>query len=133
MCACLPEPVIAFLERPNPAVMAVVRNGDEPVSVPTWYLYLDGAILVNMLRTRKRLQYLRNGSHVSLTVLGDGDWYRHVSVQGRVREIVPDEDYRDADRLSRHYIGAPHTPRSGERASVWVDVEHWHAWRVEGD
>lgn len=129
----LPEPVVAFLVRPNPAVMAVVRNGNEPVSVATWYLFLDGSILVNMLETRKRLKYVRNQPHVSLTVLGDGDWYRHVSLQGKVRQIIQDEDYEDADRLSRHYIGVPHTPRLGARVSLWIDISQWHAWRVEVD
>lgn len=127
----LPDPIVAFLEAPNPAVMSVVRDGDQPVSVATWYLFLDGAILVNMLATRKRLRHIVTGSPVSLTVLADGDWYRHVSLQGRVREIVTDVGYRDANRLSMHYVGAPHTPRSGKRVSVWVDVTHYHAWRVE--
>ena len=133
MSVDLPGEIVAFLERPNPAVMAVVRDGSHPVSVPTWYVLRDGRILVNLDSRRKRLRYVEEGSPVSLTVLADGDWYRHVSLQGRVREIVPDPDHHDADLLSRHYIGVPHTPRDGDRVSLWIDVERWHAWRIDGD
>ncbi len=131
--AVLPKSVSTFLSLPNPAVMAVIRGGDTPISVPTWYLLMDGSILVNMLQTRKRLKYVSDGSHVSLTVLGDGDWYRHVSLQGHVRAIVADENYEDADRLSRHYIGTPHVPRAGGRTSLWIEIDRWHAWRIDDD
>src|SRR5690606_38253793 len=96
----LPHSVAAFLERPNPAVMALVRADGRPVSVPTWYLYADGALLVNLLASRARARHLHPGGPVSLTVLADGDWYRHVSLTGTVREVLPDDGYRDADRLS---------------------------------
>lgn len=130
MSALLPDHVVEFLRRPNPAVMAVVRDGVQPVSVATWYMLLGDSVLVNMFEARRRLRHLRVAPHVSLTVLGADDWYRHVSLQGRVGRIVDDEDYADADLLSRHYIGAPHLPRAGRRVSVWIDVKTWHEWRI---
>jgi PPOX class probable F420-dependent enzyme len=113
--------------------MAVVRPDGRPISVPTWYLYADGALLVNLLASRARARHLHAGAPVSLTVLADGDWYRHTSLTGTVREVLPDDDYRDADRLSEHYIGVPHTPRNGSRLSVRIDVVGWYAWRVDED
>ena len=130
MAVELPEQVGSFLRRPNPAVMAVVRQDGRPLSVATWYLYVDGEILVNLQADRARARHLHPSAPVSLTVLADGDWYRHVSLWGRVREVVPDEGYADADRLSDYYAGVPHTPRGADRISVRIGIDGWHGWRV---
>src|SRR6476469_5427221 len=99
----LPDDVTALLARPNPAVIASNRPDGQPVSVATWYLWQDGRVLVNMDQGRKRLEYLRADPRVTLTVLADGDWYTHVSLQGRVVELVDDEAMVDIDRIATHY------------------------------
>ena len=58
----VPAKIDQFLARPNPAVIATVRPDGQPVSVPTWYLWEDGRVLVNMDESRKRLQYLLCGA-----------------------------------------------------------------------
>ena len=84
-------------------------------------------MLVNMDDARKRLEHLRKDPRVSLTVL-DQDWYRHVSLQGRVVEITPDADlyrHRPAlDALPRPAVSQPHSPRT----NAWIEIDHWHAW-----
>jgi hypothetical protein len=60
-------------------------------------------------------------------LLGKDDWYRHVTLRGRVVEL--DEDaLDDIDRLSRHYMGQPYSQRDRRRVSAWIEVETWHAW-----
>lgn len=51
---------------------------------------------------RKRLEYLRSDPRVSLTALAAADWYTHVSLQGRVVELLDDENLIDIDRISTH-------------------------------
>ena len=124
----LPDPVRAFLTDPQPAVIASVRPDGQPVSVPTWYL-LDGAeVLVNMDAGRRRLDYLRADPRVSLSVLDGGDWYTHVSLQGRIVRWRDDEGLADIDRLSRHYRGVAYPNRDRPRISAWIAVERWHGW-----
>src|SRR5215211_9177632 len=53
----------------------------------TWYLWEGGRILVNMDEGRARLEYVRRDPRVSLTVLDGDDWYRHVSLRGRVASL----------------------------------------------
>ena len=65
---------------------------------------------------------------MSLTVLDGDDWYRHVSLRGRVVSIEPDEGLRDIDRLSQLYRGAPYASRDSPRESAWIEVDTWHAW-----
>ena len=42
----LPAPVEELLAQPNHATISSLRPDGQPVSVPTWYLYENGRILV---------------------------------------------------------------------------------------
>ena len=132
--AIFPPDVRELLEQPNPAVITSVRPDGQPVSVATWYLMDGERVLVNMDEGRKRLDYLRADPRVSLTALAEGDWYTHVSMQGRVVEMSDDLDLEGIDRLSKHYRGRPYTNRDRGRVNAWIEVERWHGWgQVEQD
>lgn len=124
----LPEDVGAMLSRPNYATISTVRPDGQPVSVPTWYLFDNGRVLVNMDAGRRRLDYMRNDPRVSLTAMDPGDWVTHVSVQGRVVELADDPEFVDIDRLARHYTGKPYYNRDRPRISAWIEIDQWHAW-----
>ncbi len=126
----LPDELQALLREPNPAVMASLKPDGGPLSVATWYLWDDARVLVNLDHSRARLEHLRTDARVSLTVLDTDDWYRHVSLRGRVAEIVEDLGLKDIDRISDHYRGEPYPNRDSQRFSVWIDVDSWHAWNV---
>src|SRR4029450_13554237 len=99
----LPDRVVDFLRRPNPAVMATVAADGRPITVATWYLLEDtGRVLLGLDAKRARLQHMRADPRVSLTVLSKADWGTHVSVQGRVVSIADDVGLHDIDRLARH-------------------------------
>ena len=124
----LPDRIRTFLAQPQPAIIASVRPDGQPVSVATWYLLDGDEVLVNMDAGRRRLAYLRADPRVSLTVLDSGDWYSHVSLQGRIVRWRDDEGLGDIDRLSRHYRGVAYPTRDRPRVSAWVAVERWHGW-----
>jgi len=124
----LPSDVQELLQKPNPAVITTLRRDGQPVSVATWYLYEDGKILVNMDESRKRLAHLRHDPRVSLTALAEGDWYTHVSVQGKVVEMVDDDGLADIDKLSAHYTGKAYRNRDNARVSARIEIESWHGW-----
>jgi hypothetical protein len=65
---------------------------------------------------------------VSLTAIGAEDWYRHVTLRGRVVALEDDEDLAGIDRLSRHYLGADYGHRDDPRVNGWIEIERWHAW-----
>ncbi|WP_328473109.1 PPOX class F420-dependent oxidoreductase [Streptomyces sp. NBC_00448] len=124
----LPEDAIAMLGKANPAVITTLRPDGQPVSTATWYLWEDGRVLVNMDEGRKRVEHLRNDPRVTLTVLDKDGWYTHISLVGRIGEIVPDEGLADIDRLSQQYTGKPYARRDRARVSAWIEVERWHGW-----
>lgn len=124
----LPDAVAELLTHPNHATITSLRASGQPVSVPTWYLYENGRILVNMDEGRKRLEYLRNDPRVALSAMDPEDWVTHVSLQGRVVEFVDDPDLADIDRIARHYTGKPYYVRDRTRVSAWIEIDRWHAW-----
>jgi PPOX class probable F420-dependent enzyme len=118
-----------LLRKPNPAVIATLRTDGQPVSVATWYLLEDDdRVLVNMDRSRKRVQHMREDPRVTLTALDESDWYTHISIIGRVVEIKDDEGLADIDRLSIHYGNGPYPNRESPRVSAWIQVDRWHGW-----
>ncbi|MFD0903285.1 PPOX class F420-dependent oxidoreductase [Actinomadura sediminis] len=124
----LPPEADALLARPNPCVIATLRSDGAPVSAPTWYLWEDGRVLVNMDEGRVRLGHLRRDPRVSVTVLDGDDWYTHVTLIGHVAELRDDTDLADIDRLARHYTGEPYPERTRGRVSAWIRVDRWHGW-----
>ncbi|GHJ39393.1 PPOX class F420-dependent oxidoreductase [Streptomyces sp. TS71-3] len=124
----LPEAQIAMLKKPNPAVIGTVRADGQPVSAATWYLWVDGRILVNMDEGRKRLVHMRNDPRVTLTVLNGQDWYSHVTIIGHVAEFLADSDLSDIDSLSTHYTGKQYPQRDRGRISAWIEVDRWSGW-----
>ncbi|GGT28085.1 PPOX class F420-dependent oxidoreductase [Streptomyces chromofuscus] len=124
----LPPEAEALLARPNPCVMATLRSDGTPVSTPTWYLWEDGRVLINLDQGRVRLRHLQRDPRVTLTVLDADDWYTHVTLIGRVARTYDDEQLADIDRLSRQYTGEPYPARARARVSAWIQVERWHGW-----
>jgi PPOX class probable F420-dependent enzyme len=117
-----------FLSRPNPSVIATLQPDGSPHTAATWYLWEGGRVLVNMDEGRTRLDYLRADPRVSITILGQDDWYYHVTLIGRVVSLEADTDLVDIDRLSNQYRGEDYHQRARGRFSAWIEVEQWHAW-----
>ena len=62
------------------------------------------------------------------TIFVGGDWYKHVSLIGRVQEIRRDPDLHDIDRLSQHYTGKPFGNRARDSWTAELEVHRWHGW-----
>ena len=56
------------------------------------------------------------------------DWITHVSLQGRVVELVDDPDLADIDRLATHYTGRPYRLRDRPRVTAHIAIDRWHGW-----
>lgn len=128
----IPSEIDAFLREPNPAVLATLRPDGSPDTAATWYDWADGLVLLNMAASRRRLEFMRRDPRVSLDVLAREDWYRHVSLRGRIVRIEDDADLADIDRLALRYTGKPFRKRNERRVSAWLRPEAWHAWPPPG-
>ena len=127
----LPPELDQFLSQPNPAVIATMRPDGSPHTAATWYVWEGGRVLVNMDEGRKRLDHLTADPRVSITVLGQGGWYHHVTLVGTA-QLEDDPDLAAIDRISTHYMGSPYSQRDRRRVSAWIEVESWHSWAGGG-
>jgi PPOX class probable F420-dependent enzyme len=130
--APVPPELDEFLSRPNHAVVATLRPDGSPHTAVTWYGWEDGRVLLNMEDTRLRLRWLRPGAPLALSVIDAGDFYRHVSLLGRVAEVSRDADLANIDRLAQRYTGGPYANREANRVSAWMEVESWHGFLPDG-
>ena len=69
---------------------------------------------------------------VSLTVLDEQDWYRHVSLFGSVVKFVDDVNLADIDRLCLRYTRKAFANRAAKRVSAWIEPKGWHGWDDDG-
>lgn len=124
----LDDEVRELLLKPNPCVMATLRKDGSPVSVPTWYRLVGDRIHLNLDAGRVRLQHMRRDPRVALSIIDADEWTTHVSIQGRVTEIVDDPDLAGIDSLARHYTGQEYFNRDRPRVDAWVEIDSVHAW-----
>jgi PPOX class probable F420-dependent enzyme len=124
----MPREVEELLDAPNMAVIATLRTDGRPHAVPTWYEWAGEHLLVNMDRTRRRLEHLRRDPRVALTVMLRDDWYSHVSFLGDVVELRDDPDLADIDRLSLRYRGEPYWNRERESVTALIRPLSWFGW-----
>lgn len=117
-----------LLLKPNPAVMATLRKDGSPVTVPTWYRLVGDRIHLNLDTTRVRLQHIQRDPRVALSIMESGNWTTHVSIQGRVVEIVDDPELEGIDSLAQHYTGQNYFNRGGARVDAWVEIDRVHVW-----
>lgn len=124
----MPDEMESFLAEPNPAVVATIRPDGLPHSVPTWYEWSGGLLLLNMDRSRRRLKHLAPGRPVALSVMARSDWYSHVSFIGEVSELRDDPALVDIDRLSFRYRGRPYRDRTRESVTALIRPSQWFTW-----
>jgi len=128
----LPPAIEALVRAANPAVVASVRANGTPHSAATWYDWEDGRVLLNMDASRLRLRFLKHNPAVSLTILDNANWYRHITLVGHIEEMHADEGLREIDRLAMRYVGTPYPERTHPRVTAWMRVTSWHGWDATG-
>jgi PPOX class probable F420-dependent enzyme len=124
----VPKDVDEFLSRPNGAVIATLRPDGSPHTAATWYDWEDGRVLLNMDASRVRLGYMRRDRRVSLTAIDLEQWYRQVTLMGRIVSIEDDPELADIDRLARRYTGREYRDRNRRSVSAWLEPERWYGW-----
>lgn len=127
----LPDRVVEFLQKPNPAVLGTVSPSGRPQVTPVWFLYEDGHLLVNTAQGRAKLRNVERNPRVTLTVLDRDDPYTYVQISGRVVRLDREHGAHDIDRLSMRYRGRPFTfsPTNRPENRVSLIIE---PGRVEG-
>jgi PPOX class probable F420-dependent enzyme len=124
----LPPEADQLLRKANPAVIATLREDGSPHTAVTWYDWDGQRFLVNMDAARVRLKHMRRDPRVSLSVMDGAEWYRQVTIFGRVVEIRDDPEFKDIDRLCLRYTRRQFQNRLRARISAMIEPVGWYGW-----
>ena len=90
-------------------VATVMKDGSPQVS-PVWANYEDGHIMINTAEGRIKHKNILRDPRVAVSVVSKDNPLDMTTIRGRVEEIVPDYDYKHADRLTKQYMGRDRYP-----------------------
>jgi nitroimidazol reductase NimA-like FMN-containing flavoprotein (pyridoxamine 5'-phosphate oxidase superfamily) len=105
----------AFLADVHVGVLAIDEPGRGPMSAPIWYLYDDGAVVMNIDGDSVKAKLARTAGRASLTVQTEAAPYKYVTVEG---PVTLEAGTYEALRMAVRYLG--------EELGKWYVDEYEH-------
>lgn len=103
-----------FLQDVHVGVLSVAASdGRPPASVPIWYEYTDGHILINTGARSRKAHLIKQAGVVSLVVQREEPPYQYVVVEGTVVDTTEPAPRDVRESIAIRYLGA-----AGGRAFV---------------
>ena len=86
-----------------------MKDGSPQLS-PVWGDYEDGHILINTAEGRIKHKNVLRDPRVAVSVVDNNNPLDMTTIRGKVVEIIPDYDYKHADRLTKKYMNKEKYP-----------------------
>ena len=102
--------VVKLFSEKNLVYIATVMKDGAPQVSPVWANYDDGYILVNTAEGRIKHKNVLRDSRVAVSVVSTGNPLDMTTIRGIVEELIPDYEYKHADKLTQQYMGKKHYP-----------------------
>jgi nitroimidazol reductase NimA-like FMN-containing flavoprotein (pyridoxamine 5'-phosphate oxidase superfamily) len=122
----------AFLAGLHVGVLAVDEPGRGPHSLPIWYLYEDGEVLIGIDGPSRKAALLRAAGRATMTVQTETAPYNYVSIEGPVAlEPASHDELELAVRYLGDEIGpwyVENNPRTPDSVTVRLRPEHWRTF-----
>lgn len=99
-----------ILEKKSFAHLATLMPDGTPQVSPVWVDYVDGKILVNSARGRRKDKNLQHDPRVALSVTDPDNPYRALMIRGRVVGITTDGADAHIDKMAKKYMGQDKYP-----------------------
>ena len=114
------DKVIKLFSEKNLVFIATIMKDGSPQLSPVWANYDDGFILVNTAEGRIKHKNILRDPRVAVSVVSKDNPLDMTTIRGTVVEIISDEQYHHADKLTQQYMGREHYPfkREGEKRIV---------------
>ena len=108
-----------FSEKNLVYIATVMRDGAPQVS-PVWANYDDGYILVNTAEGRIKHKNILRDPRVAISVVSTDNPLDMITIRGVVEKLIPDYEYKHADKLTQQYMGKKNYPfkRDGEKRVI---------------
>jgi len=109
--------------RPNHAVVGTLRPEGSLQVTPVWVDLQGDRVVINSVLGRAKVRNLERDPRVTVTVMDAADWYRWVSVEGRVVEARREGAADHIEAVSQHYTGRAFRDLAPGEVRVMLFVE----------
>ena len=110
MTKLLDDKVVQLFSGKNLVFIATLMKDGSPQLSPVWANYADGYIMVNTAEGRIKHKNVLRDSRVAVSVVSKDNPLDMTTIRGTVDELIPDYEYKHADKLTQQYMGRPHYP-----------------------
>ena len=104
------EKAVKLFQDKNLIFIATLMKDGSPQLSPVWANYEGGHILVNTAEGRIKHKNVLRDPRVAVSVVSKNNPLDMTTIRGTVVEMIPDYEYKHADRLTLQYMGRDHYP-----------------------
>ena len=114
------QKVIDLFSAKNLVFIATLMKDGSPQLSPVWANFEDDHILINTAEGRIKHKNILRDPRVAVSVVSKNNPLDMTTIRGAVTELIPDYDYKHADKLTLQYMGREHYPfkREGEKRII---------------
>jgi len=114
------DKVIKLFEEPNLVFIATVMKDGSPQVSPVWADYENDHILINTAEGRIKHKNVLRDPRVAISVVDQKNPLNMTTIRGKVTEIIPDYEYKHANKLTKKYMGKDKYPfrQPGEKRTI---------------
>ncbi len=112
--------VIELFEGPNLVFIATIMKDGSPQVSPVWADYENDHVLVNTAEGRIKHKNVLRDPRVAISVVDKKNPLNMTTIRGKVTEIIPDYEYKHANKLTKKYMGTDKYPfrQPGEKRTI---------------
>jgi PPOX class probable F420-dependent enzyme len=104
------EKVIKLFSEKNLVFIATIMPDGSPQLSPVWANYENGYVLVNTAEGRIKHKNILRDPRVAVSVVSANNPLDMTTIRGVVEELIPDYEYKHADRLTQQYMNRSQYP-----------------------
>ena len=114
------DKVIKLFKGANLVFIATVMKDGSPQVSPVWADYENDHVLVNTAEGRIKHKNVLRDPRVAISVVDQNNPLNMTAIRGKVIEIIPDYEYKHANKLTKKYIGTDKYPfrQPGEKRTI---------------
>ena len=104
------QKVVDLFSAKNLVFIATIMKDGSPQLSPVWANHEDGYIMVNTAEGRIKHKNVLRDPRVAVSVVSKDNPLDMTTIRGVVEELIPDYEYKHADRLTQQYLNRDHYP-----------------------
>ena len=115
------DKIIKLFEEPNLVFIATVMKDGSPQLSPVWADFKDEHVLVNTAEGRIKHKNVLRDPRVAISVVNHNNPLDMTTIRGKVIDIIPDYEYKHANKLTKKYMGKEKYPfkQPGEKRIIF--------------